>query len=50
MILDLPVVLASGYDRGTTLAGIADVPHVHFLQKPFRVKDLEQAVKTALGD
>ena len=46
---DVPVLLASGYDESDTLARIADKDFAGFLQKPFEVDRLIEAVASALG-
>jgi PAS domain S-box-containing protein len=44
----LPVILASGYDQGHVRSGLeTDQPHA-FLQKPFGLEDLRQALGQAL--
>jgi CheY-like chemotaxis protein len=46
---NLPVILASGYDRTQVMAGThADLPQV-FLEKPFRLQQLRDAVAQALA-
>jgi PAS domain S-box-containing protein len=44
----LPVLLASGYDRSDALTDIAGDANVRFLQKPFGVQSLEDAVAELL--
>ncbi len=46
---DLPVLLCSGYDRDETLAKVSDIRQVGFLQKPYRLKELEKALAQLLG-
>lgn len=45
----LPVILASGYDRGQVLAGEHPERPQAFLGKPFTYIQLQEAVATALG-
>ena len=47
---DLPVVLCSGYDVLERQERFADLPFSGFLQKPFRLAELEQALRHALGE
>ncbi|MBI4967148.1 MAG: PAS domain-containing protein [Rhodospirillales bacterium] len=44
----LKVVLISGYAEDTARGALADLPDVHFLPKPFSLKQLAHAVKAAL--
>ncbi len=45
----LPVVIASGYDHADALARIPEDEHTRFLQKPFSVQALRDAVAEALA-
>ena len=40
---DLPLILMSGYDR-STLTGLTEGEHTRFLEKPFGVRDLLDAI------
>jgi len=46
----LPVVLCSGYDVHESADRFADVGFNGFLQKPYRLDDLAQALRRALGE
>lgn len=46
---DIPVVLASGYDEAQVMAGShSERPQV-FLKKPYRIKEISDAIRHALG-
>jgi DNA-binding NtrC family response regulator len=46
---DVPIVLASGYDETDAVARTANKDFAGFLQKPFDVNRLTEAVASALG-
>jgi CheY-like chemotaxis protein len=46
----LPVVLTSGYGERETLRGLSDLRPEAFLQKPFRVPELQRLVRSVLGE
>ena len=46
---DVPILLASGYDQSDAVARTADRNIAGFLQKPFDVNRLTEAVASALG-
>ncbi len=43
---DLPVVFCSGYTRDRTRTELPGEPHVAFVQKPYRIAELVQAIQT----
>ena len=43
---DLPVVFCSGYSRDSIRNEVTAEPHVSFVQKPFRIAELMQAIQT----
>ena len=45
---DLPVVCISGYTQDSVAKEVAELPNVHFLPKPFSLKQLATRVKDAL--
>ncbi len=45
---DLPVILASGYDEAHALAHASKERPQAFLQKPYRIGDLRQAIRKAI--
>ncbi len=45
----LPVILASGYDKGQVMAGARTERPQAFLSKPFGLRQLREAVEQALG-
>ena len=47
---DLPVVLCSGYDVLENADRFAALDFSGFLQKPYRLDDLAQALRRALGE
>lgn len=47
---DIPAVISSGYAEDELVGRIADRDGVAFLQKPFTVHTLAQAVRLALGE
>jgi PAS domain S-box-containing protein len=47
---DLPVVLCSGYDVSEGQGRFADLTFSGFLQKPFRLAELQRALRRALGE
>jgi two-component system cell cycle sensor histidine kinase/response regulator CckA len=46
----LPVILTSGYGERETLRGLSDLRPEAFLQKPFRVAELQRMVRKTLGE
>jgi DNA-binding NtrC family response regulator len=46
---DVPILLASGYDESDAVARTATKNFAGFLQKPFDVNRLTEAVASALG-
>jgi PAS domain S-box-containing protein len=46
----LPVVLMSGYGERETLRGLSDLRPDAFLQKPFRVPELQRLVRSVVGE
>ena len=46
---DLPVILSSGYPEETVRANMENLPFDGFIQKPFRGKDLVDAVRRFVG-
>jgi signal transduction histidine kinase/CheY-like chemotaxis protein len=47
---DLPVVLCSGYDVFERQGRFADLPFSGYLQKPYRLDELQRALRRALGE
>ena len=47
---DLPVLFLSGYPRGVALDDALGCARTSFLQKPYDLADLAQAVRDTLGD
>jgi two-component system cell cycle sensor histidine kinase/response regulator CckA len=47
---DMKVIFMSGYAEDVIPEGIENDPSIHFLPKPFKLKDLAYKVKEVLGD
>ena len=45
---ELPVICISGYTQETVANKVAELPRVHFLPKPFSLKQLARKVKEAI--
>jgi len=50
MHTSLPVLLCSGYSKHDLVALLDADPHVRFLSKPFRRRDLSEALRALLGE
>jgi two-component system cell cycle sensor histidine kinase/response regulator CckA len=46
----MKVIFMSGYAEDVIPEGIENDPTIHFLPKPFKLKDLAYKVKEVLGD
>ena len=45
---NVPVVMSSGFNQEAALTGLAEDGAIHFLQKPYQLPELEQALRRAL--